>query len=375
MKIAIDLGTTTVVFALFSPDHSICSTVTCRNLQAAFGKDVISRIKASQEGCGQELWEKVAETLQEGLSLLYREAQAAHTLLPIQQIIIAANTTMVHLLMRYDCQGLGTYPFTSSHLDGTFAKASSILLQRNSLSPWLSADCPVRILPGISAFVGGDLTGGILHAGLDSSDQISLLLDLGTNAEMLLGTKDRMLAASAAAGPAFEGMGTTYGSEVLHGIAQMLRSQRIDSTGLLKKPYFHSGYPYTTQSGRRILFRQKDVRRIQVAKAAVRAGILLLCREYGCQEDDIQTLYLAGSLGYATDPQDAWTLGLLPPNVPIRTLGNSSLYGAVHADSYSTERILDIRENIMQISLADLDGFNQCFVEQMNFPITNDSID
>lgn len=204
--IAIDIGTTTIAMALAEEEGSkILDSYTTINRQRMFGTDVLSRIAAANEEKGSELQRLIREDLSKGISKLIEKKEKA-----LSKIVIAGNTTMVYLLLGYDCEELGKYPFQAAHLETQELTLEELLGKELLKTESEAAQIPVTILPGISAFVGGDITADLWMLQVMNQDFIKeekswLLLDLGTNGEMVLSSKGKLLAASTAAGPAFEG--------------------------------------------------------------------------------------------------------------------------------------------------------------------------
>lgn len=342
--IAVDLGTTTIAMSL---GNNIYTSI---NRQRTFGADVITRIHASNQGLGAALREAVQESLAEGIRCLATKEQV--NLSGIQRAAIAGNTTMIHLLMGYPCETLGVAPFTPV---GTGA----IGADNRDVFGISQMGGRAVILPGISAFVGADIVSGLYACGFDHLERPSLFIDLGTNGEMAVGQKDRLLCASTAAGPAFEGGNIRFGTGSIAGAichagftagrmeietigakppvgicgtgvveitAALLQEGILDETGRLDERYAEEGYPVAAG----IVFTQKDVREIQLAKAAVRAGMETLLLRYGIGYEEIETVYLAGGFGYHMNVGKAAAIGLLPEELAakVRPVGNSSLEGA-----------------------------------------------
>ena len=179
-RIAVDIGTTTIAAALLSgKDGTVLDTRTCINHQRAYGADVISRIQASNNGNREELQRLVQKDIGDLIEALGEDPETVPA-------VIAGNTTMQHLLLGLSCETLGVAPFTPVDI--------SLHREKNLL-----------ILPGISTYVGADITAGIVACGMDLEEDVCMLIDLGTNGEMAIGSRDRILVASTAAGPAFEG--------------------------------------------------------------------------------------------------------------------------------------------------------------------------
>lgn len=305
--VAVDIGTTTIAMQLRNmADGSILDTFTCLNPQRSYGADVLSRIEAAEKPEAKKaMQEAVQGALREGL--IQFEDNRTH----IHHMSIAANTTMVHLLMGYDVSRLGQYPFVAETLSEIRTRLFGI---------------DTVILPGISAFVGGDIVAGMEALSMQERKEVTLLLDLGTNGEMVLGNKDRLVAAATAAGPAFEGNSDCYGTDLMYLTAQLIKEGILDNTGLLADPYFEEGI---TIGG--VLLTQPYIRQLQMAKAAICTGIGILCEKYGLQDfTEIDKVFLAGGMGYYLDAKAAAAIGLFPQVLADKTVavGNAALEGA-----------------------------------------------
>lgn len=303
---AVDIGTTTIAMQLRNmADGEVLDTFTCLNPQRNYGADVLSRIEAAERPEAEEAMQKaVRDALEQGIRQFRRR-------LTLKRIIIAANTTMVHLLMGYDVSRLGRYPFEAQ----TLAAVHTKLFELDTV-----------ILPGASAFVGGDIVAGIHALRMQERKEVTLLLDLGTNGEMVLGNKDRLIAAATAAGPAFEGNGECYGADLMALTAALLKEGLLDSTGLLMEPYFENGVDVGG-----VHLTQQYIRQLQMAKSAICTGIRILCDKYGLADTSaISQVWLAGGMGYYLDPQAAANIGLFPKELAERTkaVGNAALEGA-----------------------------------------------
>ena len=382
--VCIDIGTTTVAFELVTHQGTL-KTYKTINPQRRFGLDVLSRIEASNRGRNDELASVIRYTLINGYSEVTKEFGDT------KKIVIAGNTTMVHLLMNYSCKPLGEYPFKSEHLNTiktTFDKVTD-----SRISPVETVICG-----GISAFVGGDIVSGLYMCDFDKSDKVNMFIDLGTNGEMAIGDTKKILVTSTAAGPAFEGgriscgvgsvdgavcgvdlkTGTLKtigdkppvglcGTGIIELVSELLDKGIIDNTGLLNDDYFVSGYKVTED----VIFTQNDIRQVQMAKAAVRAGIESLMKNYGAGFDDIDTVYLAGGFGYGLSIEKACNMGILPREFIGKTkvIGNSSLGGCAKYCSCTDgdERIERIKGISSEISLGNSEEFNRLYIEYMNF--------
>lgn len=396
-NIAIDIGTTTIAMELLGKDSGKnLHTVTCVNSQRAYGADVISRIQASVDGKKEELQNSIRQDILKGIRQLTEEAGIS--LKKIDKIAIAGNTTMGHLLMGYDCDTLGVYPFKPVNIDfikGTFGE---ILGSEE-------CDAQVVLLPGISTYVGGDIASGLYACGFDQSEEVCMLVDLGTNGEMALGNKGRIFVTSTAAGPAFEGGNITWGTGsvagaicsvkienkkasvktiqdkppagicgtgVVEAAMELVKAGIVEDTGLMDEEYFDGGFPLAqTDDGRTIVFTRKDVREIQLAKAAVRAGAETLMLRYGVKKEQIARVYLAGGFGYKLDKEKAIAIGMLPEEFRdrIETVGNSSLSGAVAylKNSDGEEALRQLIKMSSEINLSADKEFNEFYMDYMMF--------
>lgn len=400
--IAVDIGTTTLAACLYGLDGKVYETVTAVNSGRDFGADVLSRMEASNHGKRARLQELLQEDVRGLLAELLRRAgvPAEH----IQKIVVAANMTMVHLLMGYTCETLGRAPFVPANKRMIRADAMRILGESK-------LQCPVIILPAVSAFVGGDIVAGMLALGMDQGSDTVLLLDVGTNGEMALRHNGHIYVTSAAAGPAFEGGGiscgcasipgavcgvkltedpadqkealTIYtidsaspvgicGSGVLELVSELLYKKFMDETGLFAAQYREHGFLLgKTALGEPIVFTQGDVRALQLAKGAIRAGIEALLAAADVSAGEVTQIYLAGGFGVRMDEHAAIRIGLLPEAFGgrVRPVGNSSLLGAVFAGSHAQFELVceALLAQCIQVTLADQPEFEENYVKYMNF--------
>lgn len=407
--IGIDIGTTTIAISLFhlmedtnnddgnyTNNFEIIETYTTVNKQRMFGTDVISRMQASNEGKKEDLQKCIQTVLLDGIHCLLSSKK--EYISNIRGITIAGNTTMIHLLLGYSCKTLGIYPFTPVNL-------STLELSFFEVFQTTDFAFPVTILPGISAFVGGDIVSGLYALDFEYKNDISLFVDLGTNGEMAIGNKERILVTSTAAGPAFEGGNISCGvggiagaihtihivedklqlqtignktpigicgTGVVELIAELLDHDIIDDTGLLTESFFSNGYEVAKdKDGSPICFTQKDVREMQLAKAAICAGIETLMHHLNVNYSDISTLYLAGGFGYKINIEKAVKIGLLPQELlhNVKTVGNSSLLGCIkyQCDINSKEVTEYIKKHATEINLSADPFFNEKYVDHMMF--------
>jgi len=445
--IAIDIGTTTLAVSLVSCENAqIIHTVTGVNHQRAYGADVISRIQAANEGHLSELSCCIRQDLYENMLRLLHESDTVFA--QIRKIAVAGNTTMGHILMGYSCETLGVYPFKPVDISLTQVSFAD-LFETETAAGNGAADnghsghpshgtsesfihgresTEVILLPGISAYVGADIAAGLLACGFDRTDQVNVLIDLGTNGEMAVGNREKILVTSTAAGPAFEGgniscgMGSVpgavsrveirdaetagspdggddsvristgaeardivcrtiggkapiglCGTGVIETVYELLKQEWMDVTGLLDEAYFDNGFILAeSPTGENIVFTQKDIREVQLAKSAVRAGLETLLLRYGVTYSEIGTLYLAGGFGDRIDLRKAAGIGLLPEELLEKTVavGDSALRGVVDflRDTQSEERLEQLIRVSGEIQLASDTNFNRFYMEYMLFP-------
>ncbi len=395
--IAIDIGTTTIAISLVNLDKAnVVDTHTTMNHQRQWGTDVISRIQADSEGQGEALCASIRKDLAEGIEALLKKCGV----LPerIEKIIIAGNTTMGHLVMGYSCKTLGYAPFTPVDI-------SVITASVEELFGLKGYHAPIILLPGISTFVGADIVAGMYATGMHQDEKVSLLLDLGTNGEMAIGNKDRFLVTSTAAGPAFEGgniscgvasvpgaichvaiEGETIeiktiddkppvglcGTGVLETVYELKEAEWIDESGVLEDDYFEDGVRLgNTEDGKEICFIQKDIREIQLAKSAVRAGLECLIHEFGVTYEDISNVYIAGGFGYKMDYEKAVGIGMLSEELlpKMKAVGNTSLGGAIGAllEDSAIEQMKEIVNQSKEVELASSKEFSQYYMDYMFF--------
>lgn len=374
---AVDIGTTTVAAAISDGTRQIRKSFV--NPQRAYGADVITRIEACNSGKGEKLrqmlLEALLEALAEGIGELGSEYRMEHgndAPWTKCRVVVGANTTMLHILRGFSCEGLGHVPFQPVELG-----FGQDLWKHKGIA------YEVEYLPGISTYVGADIVSGIYGLGITESEAPSLLIDLGTNGEMAIGNRERLLCASAAAGPAFEGsrLGIKlHASGILKCLSRMLHERSMDETGLLKEPYFKEGYPLEAYEEETLRIFQEEIRQLQMAKGAIRAGIDILLEEYGVKPKEIGTAYLAGGMGYYLDPEDAVAAGLLPSELAgrVRPAGNSCLLGIFRylENKGSNTNVNAAREKTGQIAmaakeivLAEHTGFQERYLAAMNFPM------
>ena len=397
--IGIDIGTTTIGFALVDLQNAgVTGRLSLVNRQREYGADVVTRIVKANQGELSTLSTMIRTQLAEGASRLCREYGVDPQ--DVVKVAVAGNTTMLHLLLELNCGLLGSFPFTPVTLDALHIPWSALF----------GADfsCDVDILPGISTYVGADITAGLLSLMMHKSVRPAILLDIGTNGEMALARDGEILCTSTAAGPALEGVNIAWGtgsvpgaissiqyenggftvstiggqppigicgSGVIDGVYQFLRHGVISETGRFQDGWTASGSAGAviakTVSDEEIYFSQKDIREVQLAKSAIRSGIEILLRHAELRCEDIDTLYIAGGFGFHIDFKSGVGIGLVPAELEskIKIAGNSSLGGVVRflLDPAQEEALGEIIRAASEFSLSEDDGFQDMFVEYMSF--------
>ena len=385
---AFDIGTTTLVgFLLSGKTGEVLATASAMNPQAQYGADVIARIEAAIASETLVLQAVILPKLRELLAELAREAGIDQK--EIRLVSVVGNTAMHHLLLGIDPKPLVTPPYMPAIREAMEFPAAPLLP--------IHPDGVLRVLPNIAGFVGGDTVGCMTAVDFGNLEKLTLMIDIGTNGEMVLGNKHRRIACSTAAGPAFEGakisMGMrgspgaidhvwvedealrwhTIGEETPKGIcgsglldlvACLLDLDILDESGYLEEN------PYTIPDTA-VTLSQKDIREVQLAKAAIRAGIELMCAHLGVQPEQIESVLLAGAFGNYMDPRSACRIGMIPPALldRIKPIGNAAGEGAkmcaVNAQYYETSKHLAAETEFLE--LASRPEFQDCFVDALEF--------
>jgi len=315
--IAVDLGTSSVALAASTDPGRVFEA---RNAQAAdFGRDILSRLSAAQAGHSAELRDLAQNQV---LELM---AEAGVDAGKLEGLVVAGNSAMAALFVGADVTTLATAPF---------APVRDLRCENGPLTDLISPD-RITVLEPIDAFVGGDLRADLVTAGLTAgSADPQLLIDLGTNAEVVLATAGRLHVCSAPAGPAFEGGGFKLrGSQLLADVADFLRRGLLATDGKfaegVQRDAADVAYLQGERSGQAIS--QRFVRDLQLAKAATSTAIARVLAAAATPPEDLSRIVFAGAFGTALDPADLVTLGLIPEiwQDRCRSIGNGSLSGAL----------------------------------------------
>lgn len=400
--IAIDIGTTTMVCRLHDLSSGALVGASARvNPQVVYGGDVIARITACMEGHLDDLCDLLRNALDEMIDFLCAEAGIKRS--EIHDVAIVANTVIEHLAARLSPVTIGVSPFEPlSYFGDTIP-----------LKPVAKA---AYFAPALSGYIGGDITAGILAAGFHTSDTMHVFLDLGTNGELAIGSKDKMTCCATAAGPVFEGAniyfgmpardgaisGVTFdgshvditvigdekpvgicGTGLVEAIACMLEQGIIDESGRILEDdeldeHLHSfvgthdGSPvfYLTED-KSVFITQADVRNLQLAKAAICAGIYTLMDAHDLSCDDIGAVLVAGGFGSYLNIEAAARIGLFPPELldRARSVGNTAIEGAsmLLTSLECRTEIDEIATASEYIELSTCSAFNTFYMECMAF--------
>lgn len=406
--VACDIGTTTVVCQLVDlADGTVLASLGEENLQKAYGDDVISRIQAASEGALPALSCGIRRQLSRMIAALCARAGIATG--NIARMSIAANPTMCHLLAGLPPDSLGHAPFAPVSRFGGCVETETLDLPFKG---------QVYIAPSVSGFVGGDITAGMLASEIDRQDGLTLLVDVGTNGEMVLGQGSRFLCCSTAAGPVFEGAQLTCGmiatdgaisavvwrdnavqlqvigngpaqglcgSGVLDATAVLLELGILDETGRMLLPQERTNLPVDAAARLFLLdgspaFRlsngvyvtQADIRKLQLGKGAIAAGLRVLLDAWQVEAGVIARVLLAGGFGSHLNPKSAARIGLIPKELlPVtRAVGNAALRGAVLAmvSSENCERLGELAKNTAYLELSGNTAFSEAYIDSMFFP-------
>lgn len=370
----LDIGTTTLALALVSLDEKrIIKVKTATNPQRAFGGDVLTRIEYCNKNGVTDLQTYLVNKINEIIDEF--DVNSVNTM------YVTGNTTMLHIFFGVNPSSIGTAPYTPVFLESKQLNATEIGIRNIN---------KVVSLPCISAFVGADVVAGVNYGDLPKENKYNLLVDLGTNAEIVLYNKNELYCTSAAAGPCFEGANITRGMSATDGaiysycadgkyetignkspkgicgtglvdiISVLIEKGVIDETGYMDCEEF----PVTDT----IKITQKDIRQFQLAKSAVYSGISAILKEKSISFSDIEKLFISGGFSAKINTENAVKTGLLPKELKekIVVLNNSSLLGTVR---YACENN-DLSVYLKKAEYIDLslnEYFSRLFIENMDF--------
>jgi uncharacterized 2Fe-2S/4Fe-4S cluster protein (DUF4445 family) len=417
---AVDIGTTTVTLWLVDlVTGQVRAQVSEYNGQIACGEDVISRIiYSSREGGAGELRSRVLQTIGELAEVACKRVNARVD--EIVKATIAGNSTMIHLLLGIPASSIRLSPFIPAVNNVPLQTAREIGLV---FHPEATVDC----LPGVASYVGADITSGVLSTGMDEADQITLFIDVGTNGEIVLGSRDWMVACACSAGPAFEGAGVLHGMRATHGaieevwiagadapkpyeptyrvigggkarglcgsglislLAEMFLTGLIDKSGGIVEslpsrrvrqgehgPEYVVAWGDETETGQDIAITHVDIDNLLRAKAAIYAGFTVLADSVGVPLEAVDQLLIGGSFGKYINVEKAVQIGLLPdmPWERIHFLGNTSVRGAYYVllNRAEREHVQDIASRMTYIELSADNTFYEAFMSALFLPHTD----
>ncbi len=416
LGMAFDIGTTTIVGYLIdlNSGRELC-VVSTINPQTKFGADVISRITfIGQDEAGLE---KLHHTVIEAINTLIGEAveMAGVKKRDIYAVTVAGNTCMHHLFLGVNPRYVAVSPYVPAISEPVELDASELAIDINPIGR-------VFVIPNIAGFVGADTTAVLLATELDKSKQVKLMIDIGTNGEIALGSEEKIVTCSAAAGPAFEGAQISSGmrgaigaidhiyfkeklefsvigggapvgicgSALLDAVSGMLQFGILDRKGKILPPdkiadprfkdrvityegmsAFLLVEESGTGHGRPIMITQRDIREFQLAKGAMAAGVDILLRTYGIDVNAVDEVLLAGAFGNYMNPHSACAVGLIPKELEakVKMVGNAAGTGAKLAllsyDEYQRTRA--IADNAQFVELGSFPGFSNIFAKCMYF--------
>jgi uncharacterized 2Fe-2S/4Fe-4S cluster protein (DUF4445 family) len=416
--LAVDLGTTTVVARLIDMAGGQCrATEAALNPQTRFGDDVVSRIAYAQSGKEfTELRETIINCTNDLTAKLCRKTDIDKN--DIYEICLVGNTTMNHIFLGLPITQLGRAPYNAYSLDAHDISPSELALQINPAGN-------IHTVENIAGFVGSDTTAVAIAADMDSAGEMTLIVDIGTNGEIVLGTKDKLYAASCAAGPALEGARITCGSRAAEGaieavvinendvdldvigggpprsicgsglidaVAVMLDLGIIDATGRFADPAALEGKltpaifsriielssepafvlaQASSDNERPVFLSQRDIRQMQLAKGAIQTGIILLQKKLGLKDSDIEHILLAGAFGNYIRKESALRIGLLPAVAveKIHFIGNAAAAGAqmILLSRDCRDQTRELARKIEYIEIAHEPDFQDVFADSMLF--------
>lgn len=417
--VAVDIGTTTLAaYLLHLPTGTKIASYSAINPQTVYGADVISRINYTIER--EEGLEEMRQQVIEGINKLLDEICGFSGVCKekIYQATVVGNTCMTHLFLGVDSRNLAFSPYVPAFSRTVKTRARTLELD-------ICPEAWVYVLPNIAGFVGADTVGVILATGLYKRKGPYIALDVGTNGEIALGSREGITVCSTAAGPAFEGAHIKFGmhassgainrvyigkdvrigtineelprgicgSGLLDAVAEMYKAGIIDSTGRMLSQTEAGKLPPSLRErlitcegercfvlsrgeenalGRDIFISQRDVRELQLAKGAMRAGIEILLRKRGLEAKELEGIFLAGAFGNYIRRESALAVGLLPtlPLDKIFMVGNAAGRGAMMALALprSLKQAEKIARNCHYIELSALPEFTSYFMDAMSFP-------
>ncbi|MCK9293684.1 MAG: ASKHA domain-containing protein [Desulfobulbaceae bacterium] len=417
--LAVDIGTTTVWGQLIDlHTGKILANAGDYNGQISYGEDVISRIIYAEKPKGAELMQElVVSTINKIVARLLVEAEIDRD--EIGSITIAANTTMTHLFLSLEPHNIRRAPYVPVSTFFPPIRATDLGLQ-------LTSHAIALLYPAISSYVGGDIVAGVMGSGMYRTNKLTLYIDIGTNAEIVIGSREWLVCAACSAGPAFEGGGITFGMRAADGaitdfgidpgtfepmnitigrkppvgicgsglliiVAVLFEKGIIDQRGRFRRDLAtqriregRSGFEYVLvwqdEAGidSDIVINEVDIGNFIRAKAAIYAGVKTLIEEVGLSVTDLEQIILAGAFGSYIDLDSAMTVGLLPEFDPGRVLyvGNGSLMGARMSElsNHIRQDVVEVVQRMTSFELSEVANFKEQYVASLFLPHTDISL-
>jgi uncharacterized 2Fe-2S/4Fe-4S cluster protein (DUF4445 family) len=418
--VAFDIGTTTVVAKLLDlKSGDVAAVASALNPQKAYGADVVSRINYIVEHAGglELLHHLIIKQMNELANELCRKAEIASE--NIYKISVVGNTVMNHIVLNIDPRNVAYVPYAPAFQGPATISVKELGVKINERG---TAYFP----PNLGCFVGSDITSMLTVLDVDEKEKIQLAVDIGTNGEMVLGSKNKMVCSSSPAGPAWEGAYIAWGmraargaierAEIVNGelefrtvgnaepigicgsglldlVCEFARAGMIELSGRipnaeilpasvseqLKSRIVHreNGANDITiariDDEKAIMLTQKDIREVQLAKSAIASGIKILMKELEIVPEDIGTVYIAGGFGNHVRGQDAIDSGLIPKvSVEnVKFIGNAAIAGAeaMLLSKAAREKAERLGKDVQYVEVADRKDFHEFFVDSMYFPI------
>ena len=409
--VAVDVGTTKIAgYLLNLRNGEVIGKEAIVNPQIKYGEDVVSRISYATDA--DKNLERLQTSVIDAVEQIIKDtcAEAGVETRHIYEIVVVGNTVMQHLLLGVSPKYVGRSPYCAVLGSGDF-RASDIGLKANA---------NLHTIPVIGGFVGGDHVSAILATKMNESEEMSMLMDIGTNTEIAIGNKEDMISCSCASGPAFEGFYIKHGMRASSGaiehveinpetfevryrtiegvrprglcgsglidlLAELLKTGVMDSTGKLNPEIesnrittnndeveFVVAWERETGIDSDVVITQRDIRELQSAKAAMRAGAEILMLKKGIKEADIDVFYIAGAFGSYVEPANARIIGMYPDVdlERVKIVGNAAGSGAKLALISGEERAHaeEIAKKVRYIELAAEPKFTRCYMLSHYFP-------
>lgn len=404
---AFDIGTTTVAGQLIDLNtRSVLGARIAFNKQAGYGSDIITRIIY---GSTPEGLEKLSEAVLDNINEIIEDLAAKHkiNLSDVYSVVCAGNMTMMHLLLKIDPTNIRKAPYipTTAVFDTIHAPEAGIEINPKGVAAFF---------PGVTTYIGGDIVSGVLACGLAEKDEISLLVDIGTNGEIVLGNREWMVAAAASAGPAFEGSGLQCGMKAVKGaiqkveigndldvkvstigdekpkgicgsgyidlLCQMFKKGVIDRTGGIRRDLKNkrirkteTGFEFAVSGN--IVITDDDIENLKRSKGAIYSAIIALLNKVEKKLGDVKKIYIAGGFGNYLNIENAIYIGLLPDEArdKYQFIGNSSLAGARMAllSQEAFAKADGIYKNITYIDLSSEPAYMDEYIASLFFPHTD----